>query len=302
MPISRVQSIARAVCVLCVAVRSLAKEWHLKHADGAASREQSGSYELTLRSQQLSNVGRQEWIVNNTRVTWKAAETAFVIVDMWNEHWCESATTRVGGLAPPMNQTIAAARAAGVSIIFAPSDCADYYKDSAARKYVLNLENVPLPPSNPKHVPAMPLDTSTNAGCDVNSPQGSPWTHQIDTLTITDGDAIITSTEGQSEQELINVIRNRSIKNLVYMGVHENMCIVGRPFAIEKVVSWGWGRSNCAVMRELVDVMYTPNDRPYVSHADGVVLQTAWIEKFLISSVSMYDFLVPSYKRDVVVV
>jgi hypothetical protein len=124
---------------------------------------------------------------------------------------------------------------------------------------------------------------------------GSPWTHQIDTLTITDKDWLIASEEGQSEQELANVLSANGIKNLVYMGVHENMCIVNRPFAIEKVVSWGFGPANVAVMRELVDVMYTPKDSPYVSHAAGVQLQTAWIEKFLISSVSMYDFLVPEY-------
>ena len=42
-------------------------------------------------------------------------------------------------------------------------------------------------------------------------------------------------------------------------------------------------------------VMYTPQDSPYVSHADGLALLTAYVEKFWASSVSMYDVLVPSY-------
>merc|ERR1712217_92651 len=196
-----------------------------------------------------------------------------------------------------MNQTLAAARALGIHIIFAPSDCQNYYTTNPARKNVFALPNVTVPEWKPKKVPQMPLDTSHNAGCDVNSPQGSPWTHQIDTLTITDKDFLITSVEGQAEQELINVIRNQSIKNLIYMGVHENMCIVDRPFAIQKVVSWGWDATIVAVVRELTDVMYTPQDRPYVSHEDGVKLQTAWIEKFLVSSMSMYDILAPSYSH-----
>jgi hypothetical protein len=103
--------------------------------------------------------------------------------------------------------------------------------------------------------------------------------------------------EGRAEQELANVIAARSLKNLVYMGVHENMCIVDRPFAIKKVVGWGWGATNCAIVRELTDVMYTPKDPPYVSHSEGVQLQTEYIEKFLASSVSMYDFLVPEYPQ-----
>jgi hypothetical protein len=68
--------------------------------------------------------------------------------------------------------------------------------------------------------------------------------------------------EGRAEQELANVIAARSLKNLVYMGVHENMCIVDRPFAIKKVVGWGWGATNCAIVRELslgcyVTALYT---------------------------------------------
>jgi hypothetical protein len=50
-----------------------------------------------------------------------------------------------------------------------------------------------------------------------------------------------------------------------------------------------------AVVRELVDVMYTPKDTPYCSHAEGLRLHTEYIEKFWASSVSMYDVLVPSY-------
>ena len=34
--------------------------------------------------------------------------------------------------------------------------------------------------------------------------------------------------------ELNNIIQKEGIKNLLYMGVHENMCIMARPFAIEK--------------------------------------------------------------------
>jgi len=258
---------------------------------GAAAKNIS----LTLRNQHMSKVGRQEWIAQSTAAQWVGEETAIIVVDMWNQHWCQSATTRVGGLAIPMNQTITAARALGIQIIFAPSDVTGYYAGTPERKNVLELPNVTVPTGTPVNIPPRPLNTSTNGGCDVDSPQGSPWTRQIDTLTITDEDFLITAEEGASEQELINVLTAKKIKNLIYMGVHENMCIVDRPFALDKIVSWGWGPSNCAVMRELVDVMYTPKDSPYVSHAEGVELQTAWIEKFLVSSVSMYDILGPSY-------
>lgn len=96
---------------------------------------------VTLQSQHMSRVGRQEWwvlpraalarspltgnplkpssddagmighrLMNHTVVEWEPKETAFVIVDMWNVHWCHSATTRVGEIATKMNHTLEAAR------------------------------------------------------------------------------------------------------------------------------------------------------------------------------------------------
>jgi hypothetical protein len=43
--------------------------------------------QVTLRSQYMSKVGRQEWLIKNTVTNWNNSETAFVIVDMWNKHW-----------------------------------------------------------------------------------------------------------------------------------------------------------------------------------------------------------------------
>ena len=78
---------------------------------------------VTLQSRFMSKVGRQEWLQNHTVVEWSVptqlpplppsaerwerprnpAETAIVVVDMWNVHWCHTATTRVGEIAVPMN-------------------------------------------------------------------------------------------------------------------------------------------------------------------------------------------------------
>ena len=57
-----------------------------------------------------------------------AGQTAIIICDMWNQHWCRGATRRVGELAPAMNRAVAAARAKGVLIIHSPSSCMDAYK------------------------------------------------------------------------------------------------------------------------------------------------------------------------------
>lgn len=246
---------------------------------------------LTLRSQIMSKIGRQEWVISETNALWDPLSTGIVIVDMWDTHWCKSAAFRVAEIAIPMNFTLTAARKLGMAIIFAPSDVTEYYKEYPQRKWVKNLPNVTLPQPINISVPTFPLITSTDGGCDTVCPEGHPWTHQIDTLTIVDGDAIISSKEGVAEQELYNIITHKHIKNLIYMGVHENMCIMNRPFAIEKVTSWGWNKNNIAVVRDLVDVMYTPKDPPYVSHDEGLKIHTEYVEKFWANSLSMYDIL-----------
>ena len=249
---------------------------------------------FTLRRQHMSGVGRREWIVNNTMVKLNPDETAIIVVDMWDVHWCHTATSRVAKLAVPMNQTLSAARAAGIHIIFAPSDVTGFYYDSPARLRTLAAPKATLPPFNPKYskVPQFPLSTRTDSGCEADDRKGMPWTRQIATLHIDDDvDYLIAA----DSQELYNIIRKEGLKNLLYMGVHENMCIMNRPFGIKRVAGWGWQPDRMAVVRELVDVMYTPNDSPYVSHAEGLELHTEYVEKFWASSVSMYDILVPGY-------
>jgi hypothetical protein len=93
--------------------------------------------------------------------------------------------------------------------------------------------------------------------------QGSPWTRQIATLQIMEGDAITDSAEAYY------LLRQRNIKNLIVMGVHTNMCVLGRPFSIRQMAYQG---INVALMRDLTDTMYNPEKKPRVSHFGGTDL------------------------------
>lgn len=254
----------------------------------------AGPVAFTFRSQHLSPVGRHEWIVNETRVAWEAHETAIVVVDMWDKHWCDSATTRVAEIAVPMQQTIAAARNLGFTVIWAPSDVTDFYAGSAVRNHTLGLNPVALPQQHPVPDPTLPLSTATDGGCDTTCTMRKAWSRQIATLEITTGDFLIEDAP-HGTQELWNILQHQGIRQVLYMGVHENMCLLDRSFAIKELRALGYPQDRVAVVRELVDVMYTPQDPPYVPHAEGLALHTAYVEKFYAGSVSMYDLLVPSY-------
>ena len=44
-------------------------------------------------------------IVNEVR-HWNPEETAIIVCDMWDQHWCKSATERVNELAPVVNKVV----------------------------------------------------------------------------------------------------------------------------------------------------------------------------------------------------
>jgi hypothetical protein len=71
----------------------------------------------TARAQASPNIlhltGRRregEKVINEP-LTLYASQTALVICDMWDKHWCKSATRRVGELGPHVNELANALRA-----------------------------------------------------------------------------------------------------------------------------------------------------------------------------------------------
>ena len=64
---------------------------------------------------------------------------------------------------------------------------------------------------------------------------------------------------------------------MILMGVHLNMCVLGRPFAIRQMVKAG---KNVVLMRDMTDTMYDPRMKPMVSHFDGTDLVVAHVERF----------------------
>jgi hypothetical protein len=170
----------------------------------AAIAGDGGLLNVVTRQQRQQFTGRHRWDVVEQTEQWPASSTAFVVVDMWNDHPCLSATFHIHGLAGPMEQVLSAARSAGVSIIHAPSGCGQSMAHLPARQYVLNLTNHPLPSTRPHADPQFPLVIngsqaqcgppemkSEMCGCDGTWRAGSSWPKtvycpQLTALTVKD--------------------------------------------------------------------------------------------------------------------
>jgi nicotinamidase-related amidase/type 1 glutamine amidotransferase len=234
--------------------------------------------ELKLRSRKTVLNGAGITHAVTQQATWDPAKTAIVICDMWNEHWCKGATRRVAEMAPRMNQVISAAREQGVLIIHCPSSCMDFYQDTPQRELAKSAPAAatkrPLESwchLDPQREGPLPIDDS-DGGCDCEPQctQGSPWHRQIESLEIQEGDAITDSGEAY------HLMKSRGIEHVIVMGVHTNMCVLGRPFSIRQLVYQGF---NVALMRDMTDTMYNSRRAPFVSHAAGTDLVIEHIER-----------------------
>ena len=245
---------------------------------------------LPARIRAETKKGSGDFRVDEINLTWDARKTAVVICDMWDKHWCPNSTARVGEMAPRMNEVVKAARSRGAFIIHCPSDTMEFYKDTPQRKLAQAAPQFDLKKPLERwcrvdltHEAPLPID-DTDGGCDCDEPVKNyrAWSRQIAVIEIHDGDAIT------DNDEAFRLMKSRGIINVIVMGVHTNMCVLGRPFSIRQMVYQGM---NVALMRDMTDTMYNPTMKPFVGHFTGNDLVVEHIEKFWCPTITSADLL-----------
>lgn len=262
------------------------------------------SLSLRTRREVQPSTGRFFELERNEK--WSPAQTAVIVCDMWDSHSCKNAVLRVEELVPRMNELLHALRDRGVTIIHSPSDCMEYYKDHPGRSLALQTPKANnLPPLISKwcyKIPAeeqslYPLDQSDGGNDDDPEQkrlwqeelisQGlkpmSPWKSEHPGLDIKPGDFV--SDRGE---EVWSILEQRQIRNVMIMGVHTNMCVLGRPFGLRNLAQYG---KNVVLVRDMTDTMYNPNMPPYVNHFSGTDLIIEHIEKYVCPTISSNQIL-----------
>jgi nicotinamidase-related amidase len=226
--------------------------------------------------------GHNEWQQEVTLKKVPAAATAIIICDMWDNHWSRGASERVDAMVPQMNQVLHVARDKGIQIIHAPSDTVNFYTGTPAHQRILDAPVVEPPADLDLLVPALPIDHS-DEGSDTGEPKAyRAWSRQHPGLDIDqERDAI-----SDNGRQIYSFLQQRNIEQVLIMGVHTNMCVLNRSFAIKQMVKWG---VEIALVRDLTDTMYNPAMSPYVSHDEGTQLVIGYIERFWCPSITSAD-------------
>jgi nicotinamidase-related amidase/type 1 glutamine amidotransferase len=226
---------------------------------------------------------------------WKPEQTALIVCDMWDLHHCHRAVLRVKELAPHLEKVLQQARERGVTIIHAPSSCMESYADHPARQRAIDTPRVKsFPPEidqwcykiSQEEKGTYPIDQSQGGEDDdpdehekwaaeltkLGRDPKAPWKSQYAQLTI-DADRDYISDNGE---EIWSILEQRGITNVILTGVHTNMCVLGRPFGLRRMVQAG---KNTVLMSDMTDTMYDPRCSPFVSHFTGTDLIIDHIER-----------------------
>lgn len=269
--------------------------------------KEANRIELMLRSRTETATGSGNFHTILKPQSWSPGETAVIVCDMWDLHHCHNAVIRVGQLAPTMDSVLKHVRHLGTTVIHAPSSCVSYYQNHPARIRTVAIPaaaNIPEGIGNwcskipSEEAGIYPIDQSDGGEDDdpVDHQKWAreltkrglnpraPWTRQTELLTI-DGEKDFISDNGQ---EIWSILEDKKIQNVILVGVHTNMCVLGRPFGLRQMAKNG---KNVVLMRDLTDTMYNPAAKPFVSHFSGTDLIVEHIEKYVCPTITSDQFI-----------
>ncbi|MFG1691438.1 hypothetical protein ACGF5M_04720, partial [Gemmatimonadota bacterium] len=179
-------------------------------------------------------------------LSWSPRDSAVIICDMWDTHHCVSAAQRVAEMAPRMNEVLSRLREKGALIVHAPSGCMAFYDNTPQRRRALEAPHADAAVEigwndwNPDRESPLPPAMADPGPCSCHTSEPCcgegdyPWVRQIEAIEIAGEDAI--SDDGQ---EIHNLLEQRGIEDIIVMGVHTNLCVLGRPFGIRQQIYLG---------------------------------------------------------------
>ncbi len=268
---------------------------------------------LVLRTQRPGADDGSWWRAVDAPAEWQTAATAVIVCDVWDQHHCRRAVERLEEFAPRIARVCDRIRAGGGTVIHAPSDCMPAYADHPARQRVRDLVErqeptgfVAPPAGRSAWCSGMaaeagaeyPLDQSLGGEDDDPAEHAAwaaelerlgrnprmPWKAQSPLVPI-DAAADYLTDDGA---ETARVLAARGIRQVILVGVHLNMCVLGRPFGLRRMAEAG---CQVVLVRDLTDTMYDPAQWPWVNHFTGTERMIDHVERHVCPTITSDQIL-----------
>ncbi|MBI1842025.1 MAG: hypothetical protein HYR88_14390, partial [Verrucomicrobia bacterium] len=167
-----------------------------------------------------------------------------IAVDVWNYHWCKTATMRVDAFVPRINKALEAARDLGMTVMLCPSDVVDNYVGYPQREAIFALPKIPVP--SVVNVSCPPVPDAGGCACGPERCAGNyGWDGMHPGLRIGDADLM-----PDTQAEVYSICKQRGITHLIYVGFHTQVCLLGKPMGLKAMKTAGL---RCVLARDMTD-------------------------------------------------
>lgn len=230
------------------------------------------------------------WKLKHTEVEWDLNRTAFVMMDLWDKHPCEQVLFAVERIAPSIAHLAAKLRKRGVLVLHASAHNPKRAAGVPQYDWVRKLPRHRLPPIRHKWPPNPFTEDQPCSSWPSPPSLARPYGRETDLIPLETEDGII----GQVgdfptlSQEYFNILEERGIKHVLFVGGATNMCLVRRAFGMKATVVFG---RDVAFVRELTNTEYDPATPPYVNVEEGTRIQLRFLESFVAPSVGYLELL-----------
>ena len=179
-----------------------------------------------------------------TREKVDSSKVGVIAVDVWNYHWCKTATMRVDAFVPRINKALEAARSLGMTVMLCPSDVVDNYVGFPQRERVLALSTITIP--RIMDVTCPPVPDAGGCACGRERCGGNyGWDSMHPGLEIGEDDWM-----PDTQSEVFTICKQRRISHLIYVGFHTQVCLLGKPMGLRAMKSAGL---QCVLARDMTD-------------------------------------------------
>ena len=210
------------------------------------------------------------------------AKVGVIAVDIWNFHWCKTATMRVDAIVPRMNKALEAARELGMTVMLCPSDVVDNYVGYPQRERIFALPKTTVP--KVLDVTCPPVPDAGGCACDrERCAVNYGWDGMHPDLRIGENDMM-----PDTQEEVYAICKQYGLTHLIYVGFHTQVCLLGKPMGLRAMKSAGL---QCVLARDMTDAhpgydparKFTPdlNTAQVVEHFEKHLAPTIHFQKEL---------------------
>lgn len=239
----------------------------------------------TVRAEELQfDLQRRDPQTDKVTVTQEKVDSkhvGVVIVDPWNYHWCMTACARVGAMVPRWNRALQCARKLGMPVMWAPTDVASQYVGTPQRERALAVEYLDVPQTRDLSCRFTAAVGRCMCGPGIDCVVNYGWDGIHPELAIAEEDLIVSGLP-----EIYSLCKQRKLTHIIYMGLHTNMCLFGKPPAMKNLHAAGL---QCMLCRDINDAFTHYNPDAGFTPDDGTAQTDRDLERAGIPTINMVD-------------